>query len=276
MNGRQVAQRCCGLKAVVLDWAGTVLDYGCLAPTAVFAAVFRACDVELTSEEIRAPMGLAKKVHLQQLLAMPAVAARWQTAHDRLPNDDDLEHLFKNFERLQVDCLPRFAELIPGALAVIAALRNRGLKIGSTTGYDGAMMEVLIPEARRRGYAPDSIVCSSDVLTGRPGPGMMLEALRRMDVESIEAVVKIDDTAPGIEEGLNGGVWTIGVAKTSSEVGLSEADLAALPTHESAQRIKKAYDRLSRAGAHYVVDSIADVGPCLDNIERRLATGEKP
>jgi phosphonoacetaldehyde hydrolase len=88
--------------------------------------------------------------------------------------------------------------------------------------------------------------------------------------------VKIGDTSVDIGEGLNGGMWSVGVAVTGNEVGLTVAEYAALPAEERRRLAQVATDRLLAAGAHYVVDSLVDVIPVLDSIEARLAAGEKP
>ena len=166
--------------------------------------------------------------------------------------------------------------LIPGCLEIVEACRRRGCKIGSTTGYTIEMMDVLQSEAKRRGYDPDATVCASQVPAGRPAPWMCLENMKQLGVYPPEACLKIDDTLPGIEEGLNAGMWTIGLARTGNEIGLTEQEIAALPAADYERRIKHAYRRMHQAGTHYVVDGIADIMPCLDDIERRLADGEKP
>jgi phosphonoacetaldehyde hydrolase len=45
------------VRAVVLDWAGTAVDFGCMGPVAVFQEVFARRGVEVTVHEARAPMG---------------------------------------------------------------------------------------------------------------------------------------------------------------------------------------------------------------------------
>jgi phosphonoacetaldehyde hydrolase len=105
---------------------------------------------------------------------------------------------------------------------------------------------------------------------------MALQALIKLSLSPVEAVVKIGDTAVDIEEGLNGGMWSVGVAVTGNEVGLTVKEFTALPSDEQSRLTQVATDRLERAGAHYVVDSLVDVFPVLDSIEARLATGEKP
>src|SRR2546428_9665443 len=156
------------LKAVLLDWAGTTMDYGCFAPAVVFMDVFKRKGVEITIDEAREPMGAHKKVHLRQISKNENVAKRWEQVHRRKPTDEDVETMFEDFIPLQLQCLAQYADLIPGTLEAIAEFRRRGLKIGSTTGYTEEMMDILQSEAKRRGYDPDSTVCATQVPAGRP------------------------------------------------------------------------------------------------------------
>lgn len=48
------------IEAVIFDWAGTTVDYGCFAPLEVFMKIFQKRGVEITAEEARKPMGLLK------------------------------------------------------------------------------------------------------------------------------------------------------------------------------------------------------------------------
>ncbi len=264
------------LKAVILDWAGTTMDYGCFAPAVVFVEVYKRKNVPITIAEARGPMGAHKKVHIRQISQMDAVAERWEDAHGRKPNEDDVEAMFQDFIPLQLDCSADYADLIPGALEAVADFRQRGLKIGSTTGYTGEMMTLLLDEARKRGYEPDSSVCATDVPAGRPEPWMCLQNAMHLQTYPLEALVKIGDTLPDISEGLNAGMWTIGLAKTGNEMGLTKADVDALEPDIRDVKLARAYQRMYQTGAHYVVDSILDALPVLDEINARLARGERP
>ena len=264
------------LKAVILDWAGTTMDYGCYAPAVVFVEVYRRQGVPISIAEARVPMGAHKMVHIRQISQMDAVAERWQEAHGRLPNEQDVEAMFEAFVPLQLECLADYADLIPGTLEALAAFRERGLKIGSTTGYTGEMMALLQAEAKKRGYVPDSTVCATDVPAGRPAPWMCLQNAMALGIYPMEAIVKVGDTLPDIAEGLNAGMWTIGLAKTGNEIGLNEEEIAALPPDQLAARLARAYTRMYQSGAHYVVEGIWDVPPLIDEINARLARGERP
>lgn len=264
------------LKAVILDWAGTIVDYGSCAPAGVFVEVFRRHGVEITLLEARGPMGAEKREHIAALLADPDINLRWVHRHEREPTEGDIDTIYRHFIPMQLKSLPKYADLIPGTLDAVEAFRKRGLKIGTTTGYNRRMLDVLLAESKQRGFEPDASVAADEVPAGRPAPWMAIKAAMEMNVYPLWTCVKTGDTAPDIAEGLNGGMWTVALARTGNELGLTEREAARMTDSELEELLNKAYDRLYTAGAHFVVDSIADVPPVLDEIEERLAAGERP
>ncbi|HXX82411.1 MAG TPA: phosphonoacetaldehyde hydrolase [Casimicrobiaceae bacterium] len=264
------------IEAVLLDWAGTTMDFGCMAPAVVFMQIYERKGVPISIDEARAPMGAHKKVHIQKISQLESVRRRWQDAHGRAPNEADVDAMFADFVPLQLACLSQYSTLIPGTLEVVAELRRRGAKIGSTTGYLTEMMKINLEDARRQGYDPDSTVCASDVPAGRPYPYMCLQNAINLRVTTVQSCVKVDDTIPGVEEGLNAGMWTVGLAVSGNEVGLPLEEWRALPAPQKAAKRARAHTRMQQCGAHYVVDTIADLLPCIDDIQHRIERGETP
>lgn len=264
------------LKAVILDWAGTTVDYGSFAPTAVFIRLFESRNVTITPEDARSGMGLMKKDHLRTILARPLVAEAWQAAHDRPASENDIDDLFNNFVPLQIAVLKEYAELIPGLLSVVGELREQKMKIGTTTGYLRAMMEVLAPQARKNGYVPDCIVCPDEVPAGRPYPWMCYENAIQLGVYPMQAMVKVGDTVVDVEEGLNAGMWTVGLSMTGNMLGLKNSDVKALSAREKTDARQKIENQLYQSGAHYVIDGIWDLPKILDDINFRQAQGGRP
>ena len=264
------------IRSVILDWAGTTMDYGCMAPAVVFVEVYKRQQVPISMDEARAPMGAHKRVHIKKISEQDAVRERWQEAHGRPPTDDDVDAMFAEFVPLQLACLSEYSDMIPGALDTVEQCKKRGYKIGSTTGYLPEMMEINLRDAERQGYVPDSTVSAGQVPAGRPYPFMCLQNMINMQVSPVEACVKVDDTVPGVEEGLNAGMWTVGLAISGNEVGLPLDEWEALPEDQKKAKREYAYRRMETCGSHYVVDTIADLMPCLDDIEARLARGERP
>lgn len=258
----------CGpLTTAIFDWAGTVLDFGCLAPVEAFCQVFADAGVPITETEARAPMGAAKREHIGMILAMHEVQARWKNARGASSSDEDINVLYGEFLRVDALNVALHSDLIPGALDTIGALRSRGVRIGSTTGYPREVMDNLMPLAARHGYVPDHCCTVSDVKRGRPFPDMCLANAIALGAPDVRACVVIDDSPTGIEAGRAAGMWTVGIAASGNEVGLSLAQWSKLDADARARLVKPARARLAGSGAHFVIDSIADLMPLIDSID---------
>lgn len=263
------------LKALVLDWAGTTVDFGSLAPARTIQRVFEGVGVSLSEDEVRRDMGLAKKEHISRILSMPTVRGAWRAARGSFPTPEEAEVLYQMFIPLQLSCLAEYSTLIPDVVESVQRFRKRGLKIGSTTGYTRAMLDLLVETSAKAGYKPDCTISPEDVGSARPGPFMLYENAIRLQVYPMASIAKIGDTPADIYEGLNAGAWSIGVAATGNAVGLSYAEFQALPAKERDLRVANAREELQRAGAHYVVDTLADLDRVLDDIDARLGCAEK-
>jgi phosphonoacetaldehyde hydrolase len=264
------------VKAVIFDWAGTVIDYGSLAPMGAFVETFAEFGVAISIEDARGPMGMAKRPHIAVLMALPRVAEAWTKRHGHAPTEADIDAVYAAFVPKNIAVAARYANLIPGAAEVVADLRRNGVKIGSSTGYTREIMAEILPIAAAQGFKPDSLVCTGDTPDGRPTPFMLYKTLLDLEVWPAWSVIKVDDTEVGIAEGVNGGAWTVGVSVSGNCFGLSREDAAALASDDFAERRRTAVRKLERAGAHYVIDSVADLMPIVRTIEERLARGERP
>jgi len=264
------------IRAVVLDWAGTAVDCGCMGPAAVFVDVFAQHGIRVAAAEARRFMGLSKRDHVAAMLALPAVIDQWRRQYGREPEQADIDRIYAATEPLMIAAVTRHADPIPGVLKTVATFRATGLKIGSCTGYTRPMLEALAPVAREKGYAPDAMVCASDVPAGRPHPFMCYLNAVVLEIYPMEAMVKIGDTLADIHEGLNAGMWTIGVTRCGNEIGLSEQELADMDPAELDRRLSAVADRFRAAGAHYVAEGIEECPAIIEAINRRLARGDQP
>jgi phosphonoacetaldehyde hydrolase len=264
------------LRAVILDWAGTTQDHGSLAPVGAFVAVFAQFGVQITTAQARAPMGIFKLDHIRAIAADPAVAEQWRRVHGSPCGEPEIRAMYKAVVPIQEAVLPGFCDLIPGTLEAVAEMRARGYRVGSTTGYPRSVGEIAARRAIEQGYEPDVMVCADEVPAGRPEPWMLLRAMEALRAFPPYRVVKVGDTKADIHEGLNAGTWTVGVTRTGNYVGLTESELAALAPDEKAGRIRDAAEILIRQGAHFVIESIAELPPVLEEIEIRLELGERP
>lgn len=268
------------VKAVILDWAGTVFDCGVFSPIAAFTKVFEQEGVPITVQEARAPMGTHKKVHIRKVTQMDSVRERWRAKFGRFPTEEDVDRLFKKAEPLQLEILPQYAQMITGVVDTVNNLKKDfQLKIGSTTGFTKPMVEVVRKIAAKHGYVPDAVVAADEVPQARPFPYMVWLNAIRLDISPISSIVKVDDTVDGVIEGITAGTWSVGLARTGNYMGMTEEELDKLEKEDPEtylRMISKSYDLLSSAGAHYVIDDLSTLPRVIDDINRRLAQGEVP
>jgi phosphonoacetaldehyde hydrolase len=254
-------------KAVVLDWAGTMVDFGSFAPMAVFVQAFARFGVEVSIAEARAPMGAPKRDHIKAMLHAPRIAEAWVGVHGHAPGDADIDAVYDVFVPMNEEVVADYATLVPGAAEAVALLRARGLKIGSTTGYTRSIMARVLPVAAAQGYAPDNLVCADDLAEGRPGPLGMYQCFIDLVVYPPAAVVKVDDTEPGIAEGVAAGCLTVGVTLSGNAVGKTAEELKAMTAGEVAALRERAAATLRAAGADHVIDTVADLPTLLERLD---------
>jgi phosphonoacetaldehyde hydrolase len=264
------------IKAVIFDWAGTMVDFGSMAPVEAMIDAFAAYGVAISEAEVRADMGRAKRDHIGAIMSNPAVAARWADARGAAPTNTDSDTIHDALEPLIAIAAERCATLIPGAAEIFRDMAKLGVKIGSGTGYTRRTMSGVIPRAAAQGYLPEVVVCSGETPSGRPAPFMTWQALIELNVWPARACVKIDDATVGIEEGRLAGCWTVGLAASGNGVGLSLDAYRALAEPDRVERVEASARQLKAAGADYVIDTIADVRPVLEEIAARIGAGEGP
>lgn len=248
------------IEAVIFDWAGTTVDYGCFAPVQAFREAFNHFGVPVTMEETRKPMGMLKRDHIRTMMKMDRIAAEWEKVTGRTATDEDVEAVYAQFEPKLFSILDNFATPKPYVLDTVAQLREMGVKIDSTTGYTDAMMDVVVPKAAELGYAPDCWF-SPDAVggKGRPAPYMVFENMKALGVSNVKHVVKVGDTVSDIKEGVNAGVWSVGVLEGSSELGFSHEEFEALSGEEKEIACRKTEETFRAAGAHFVIRNLSEL-----------------
>ncbi|HKT54911.1 MAG TPA: phosphonoacetaldehyde hydrolase [Caulobacteraceae bacterium] len=258
------------VKAVVLDWAGTMVDFGCMAPVEALVEVFASEGLALSEAEARRDMGKAKIDHLKAILAESDIQDRWRAAKGAAASDDDVMRLYRALEPAMKAAAAKASRLVPGAAETVAELKALGVRIGSGTGYTREMMADILPAAAAQGYAPEIVVCAGETPSGRPAPLMAWKALIALDAWPARACIKVDDAPVGIEEGRLAGCWTVGLSASGNGVGLDQESLAALAPDERRVRIAQAEAELRMAGADFVIEDISKLLPVVHEIARRI------
>ena len=153
------------------------------------------------------------------------------------------------------------------AVETMMQLREEGSKSGSTTGYNDAMMAIVVPKAKEQGYAPD-YWCSPNGVNdkGRPYPYMIFKNLEVLGVSAVSAVIKVGDTVADIQEGKNAGILSVGVVEGSSIMALSQEEYAALSAVEQQELCDQVTAVYLACGADYVIRNLSELMPLLARI----------
>ncbi len=259
------------VKAVVFDWAGTMVDFGCMAPVEALIEVFADEGVTISDAEARRDMGKAKHDHLTAIMANPAVAARWQTQKGKPTTDADIERIYQRLVPAMTAAAAKASVLIPGAAKTAAALAALGVRIGSGTGYTREMMAEILSMAANQGYVPEVVVCAGETPSGRPAPLMTWKALIALDAWPARACIKVDNSAVGIEEGRLAGCWTVGLSASGNGVGMTRESFLALSPEDRRVKLAAAEAILRDAGADFVIEDVSQLMPVVEEIARRIA-----
>jgi len=265
-----------GVEGVIFDWAGTIVDYGCMAPAITFVEVFKQRDIQVTIEEARLPMGLAKKEHVRAITNFESIRNQWHKLFGQFPDNSDVDDIYSDLEPNLASIVAKHSIPVPGIVELVGTLRERGIKIGTTTGYVASMMENVIQVAEEHGFVPDSIVNSSDVQEGRPKPWMIYLNAIKLGIYPFSSMIKIGDTVADIEEGRNGGLWTIGLTKSGNEVGYSLDEINLIDKDILSAKIEKAKHKLLNAGAHFICEGAWECLPYIEMIDNLIRKGIKP
>jgi phosphonoacetaldehyde hydrolase len=263
-------KRTAHIRAVMLDWAGTTVDHGSIAPVLALKTLFAKHGIELSMEDARRDMGLLKRDHIEAILALPNIRAEWKTLAGKEPGREEVSRLFDEFGPLQMNIITQHSQLIGGVVETVTAWQNRGLLIGSTTGYTREMLSPVLAQAATNGYRPNASVCPDEVGAGRPAPWMLARNAQLLNVYPPSSCVKIGDTISDIEEGRNAGMWTIGLTRTGNMIGFDAETFEQLPITQKEVLLKQAAHKLLGAGADFVVEDLSACDQVLGQIETKL------
>lgn len=247
-------------EAIIFDWAGTTVDYGCFAPVQAFVEIFKEYGIEPTMEETRKPMGMLKWDHIKTMLSMERIREEFHRIHGRDFTDQDVDEMHEKFAANLMKILDQFSDPKEYVIDTVKRLRELGIKIGSTTGYTDAMMAIVTKEAKKAGYEPDCWF-SPDATghVGRPYPYMIFKNMETLHIDSVNKVMKVGDTVSDILEGKNAGVFTIGILEGSSEMGLTKTEYDALSPEQKEKQKQLVTKRYLDAGADAVIDDIRGI-----------------
>jgi phosphonatase-like hydrolase len=182
------------LKLMVFDMAGTTVEDGGQVPAA-FGAALGECGIALSDEQLGDVRGASKREAIAELVQKYGCPG-WQGRS---------EEVYASFVRHLEREFAGGVKPIAGAERAFDWLRQRGVKIALTTGFDRDVAGLLLDALGWRRLA-DTFVCGDDVPKGRPAPYLIFHAMEATGTESVHAVGTLGDTVLDLQAAHNAGV----------------------------------------------------------------------
>lgn len=207
------------LRLATLDVAGTTVQITDRVPTALGEAL-RSHGVPVSQEAIRAVRGISKRESIARLIG------------DRVGDSEAqplVESVLLGFrESLLASYETSPVSPVAGTLATLVKLREHGLSIWLTTGFDRRMANLVVDQAGLR-QGIDGVVSDDDVVSGRPAPDLIHFAMKRAGVTDPDSVLAAGDTVADLAAAAAAGVgFVVGVLSGAHD----RATLSAVP-HDS-------------------------------------------
>jgi phosphonoacetaldehyde hydrolase len=263
------------IKGIIFDTVGVLVDCGCLHHNKAIANIFKMRNIELKESLIRNFNGLTLKDQLKKIVTDRRVLNDWKKIYGNKPNDEDLAMLLQDLINRIAASIPEKDYIIDSYKKKFNKLNNKGYKIALTCEYPPALASLIFDKLQKDGFKFSQSITINDTMVGAPFPWMCYMSAIKLNVFPLNAIIRVGDSPYNIEEGINANMWTAGVVNTGNLIGLSKDEMRRKGVDKLHKKVKSAYKKFKKKGAHYVIDSINDISWVIDDINSNLLKTKK-
>ena len=260
------------IRCVIFDLGGTLIDKYSMSPLVNLRKAFAFQYVNLCNSLITKDMGMKKLDHIYALAKEDSFKEQFKQVYGRHHDESDLFDIYNIFCSLQRKSLRTDVELIPETKKTIDYLRERDIKIGVTTGFSKDQMNIALDLLHKHDIIPDASVSSTCFNhPGRPNPYMIHHLMNELKISDPRKILKVDDTCVGIQEGLNAGCLTVGVARWSINMNVtSEEEQDNLTDKTIKEKLNKSRSILLKEDPTYLINTLDELKYCIDPLYLNL------
>jgi pseudouridine-5'-monophosphatase len=200
------------IRAVICDIAGLLLDT---------EPIF----VDAMHEATGHP--LSESFHRRLMGRSGFEAAPWIKAEYNLPYSEE-----EIVRRIDVALKTRLstAQLLPGAIELIAGFKSRGIPLGLATGSNRTNFKTRTDPHSAFFRQFDAATCGDEVSAGKPHPEIFLASMRKLGVDAPEQCLVFEDAPAGVKCANNAGMAVVMVPDKSLPLESALAEFGAAPT----------------------------------------------
>ena len=210
-----------GVKGVIFDLAGTLIDSGCRAPVHAMITAFARNGLVVTDEIVRADMGLPKRAHINAILDKSVMKSQWEGVFNNPPREVDIDRIYQSTNQELKKIVDYYSKPTPSAVELLHYLQANGIRIGITTGYSRDIINSLEDRLHEAGIIYNNLVCADEVRNPRPYAGMINKIMDEWEIYNFgrHQFVKIGDTIADIQEAHAARLTSCQVIDTCSDLG---------------------------------------------------------
>lgn len=246
------------IRLVICDLGGTIVDKYSLSPFISLKQAFKRKRINVNNNLIYKDMGMNKQEHIGEILNDKYTRRIWFKLYGQYPNSSSVMSVYDEFIKYQMNEGISNIEILPETKSCIKWLGDNNISIGATTGFSKPIMSAIKEKLIDENIHIDKYVSSTCLgKPGRPNPHMMNSIINSLSIADPKRVIKVDDTCVGIEEGKNAGTLTVGVAKWSTNMKMTDYDQDKnMSKEEYVERLKSSREALWKANPDYVIDDL--------------------
>jgi 2-aminoethylphosphonate--pyruvate transaminase/phosphonoacetaldehyde hydrolase len=255
------------IRGIVLDLAGTAVDYGSLTPVEAFKKTFADFAIPVSTQLIRKYTGMEKIAQTKAILADPQESKLWHQVYPQLTENEMFKKIYDSLEVNIIQILKKNSELLPGMQVLIKYTNENQIMLATTTGYSDRMIQSVAGNFKQQGFDPlYNITGDQTNHVTRPQPDMLQLAMKKMKIEDPTQVIKVGDTVNDIREAQNAGTISVATVEGGNLIGLSKDDFYHLSLDQQAQKIAEAKQILAAAKPDYIIDNLFALKPIIENL----------
>ena len=256
------------IRLAVFGLGGTIVDRYSLSPFISLKHAFKMKELNIPNRLIYKDMGIEKHEHITEILNDENISKQWEQKHGEYPNMDSTMCVFDEFIRYQMNDGIKNIEILPETKECIKWLGQNSISTGVTTGFSRPIMNAIKEKLLDDDIQIDKYVSSTCLgKPGRPNPHMIREIINHLSISDPRRVIKVDDSVPGILEGKNAGTITVGVAKWSTNMKMTDYEEdKRLSKEEYVERLKNSREILWSASPDYVIDDLNGLPQIINHI----------
>ena len=256
------------IRLAIFDLGGTIVDKFSLSPFISLKQAFKKKRINVNNNLIYKDMGMNKYEHIEEILNDKYTRRIWFKLYGQYPNSNSVMSVYDEFIKYQMDEGISNLEILPETKNTIKWLGDNNISTGVTTGFSRPIMSAVREKLIEDNIFIDKYVSSTCLgKPGRPNPHMMNEIINSLSISDRKRVIKIDDTVVGLLEGQAAGAITVGVAKWSTNMKMTDYDQDKnMSKEEYVERLKSSREALWKANPDYVIDDLNQLPKIIKHI----------